>query len=237
MEFARRGRALRRVLAERAHQGIIDFRRDRFVAMARRRRFGLDNRGQHRLVVIRFQIDIEIIRPGHRLIQHRCERIQVGPRRHLLAQGLLWRHIQQRARLRAGRAVEPIVARLPHVGQAEIGQLEMAFLGDQDVLRLDVAMDDVARVECFQRMAHVRRNSEQRRTVERAAFAHQVVQIPTRQVFHDQEDGIPLLPQRERRHDIRMVEAGRQPRLADEPFARARLRERLGAQLLDRHGA
>jgi hypothetical protein len=40
-----------------------------------------------------------------------------------------------------GRSAESVGARLNHLGEAEVGQLQVAVVGDQQVLRLEVAED------------------------------------------------------------------------------------------------
>jgi hypothetical protein len=63
----------------------------------------------------------------------------------------LGRHVVDAADQRAGRGV---TGRGRRPGDAEVGDLRVPASGDQDVLGLDVAMNDVAGVRPRQRLAH-----------------------------------------------------------------------------------
>ncbi len=80
------------------------------------------------------------------LVQDRPQGVHVGrrPDRVLLAPGLLRRHVARRAHGHAAYG-QPAVALQPS-GQAEIGDLGRAVGGEQDVGRLEVAVDDPALV-------------------------------------------------------------------------------------------
>ena len=74
------------------------------------------------------------------LVQHHAHRIDVAARIELLALHLLGTHVVRRPddqpRLR-----HPLM-RLGHARDAEVHQLDLALVIDEDVLRLDVAVDD-----------------------------------------------------------------------------------------------
>ena len=78
---------------------------------------------------------------GQQLVQDRAQGVDVGERPDLLglALGLLGGHVAGRAQDRVGRRQAASVQRL---GQAEVGDLGRAVGGQQDVARLQVAMDD-----------------------------------------------------------------------------------------------
>ncbi len=84
-----------------------------------------------------------------------------------------------------------------------------------------------------ERVADVRGDAQEQRAVQRAAPLDQPAQIATGQVFHDQKQGVCVLAQGIGLHDVGVVKAGRQPRLADEPLARAFFHEGLRIELLD----
>ena len=92
---------------------------------------------------------------GQQLVQHDAERIDVAYRRHGLAAHLL------RARVIRRHHAQPIIvagdlariARLQELGDAEVEQLRHAVGADQDVRRLQVAMDDGAAVRVGDRGA------------------------------------------------------------------------------------
>ena len=84
-------------------------------------------------------------RPAARhLVQHAAEAEQVGPLVELLPEGLLRGHVHRRAGNKAALRDAGVVG---GAGQAEVGDLRLvrpAF--EQDVARLDVAVDQVARM-------------------------------------------------------------------------------------------
>ena len=97
----------------------------------------------------------KLLAAGGHLVEHDAEREQVGARIDILAARLLGRHVgdgadvvpttlvkcSARARLGGGAA---LVGRAlgRQLGQAEVEHLHLAAAGDEDVGRLDVAMDD-----------------------------------------------------------------------------------------------
>ncbi len=68
-----------------------------------------------------------------------------------VARGLLRRHVRGGAHDRAGLRLAAVAIHLP--GQTEVGDLRRAITGEEDVGRLEVAVDHVAAV----RQVHRRR--------------------------------------------------------------------------------
>ena len=105
------------------------------------------------------------------LVEHDAEREQIGARVQLLAARLLRRHVGDRAerRARAGQdssaTPRSAAASTPPTGvrprrqlrQAEIEHLRVAARRDEDVGRLDVAVDDALRVRGVQRVGNLDR--------------------------------------------------------------------------------
>ena len=87
-------------------------------------------------------------RAGEHLVEHDAERVEVGLAGDRLAERLLGRDV-------VGRAEHAPGDRQPLLGErardAEVGDLGAAFLADEDVLRLDVAVDDHALVRGAER--------------------------------------------------------------------------------------
>ena len=79
---------------------------------------------------------------GERLVEDAAERVDVGCRADLAAAPLLGRHVFDRADDRGAAEYAAVAERL---GEAEVGQ-EGAFALEQDVVRLDVAVDDAGGV-------------------------------------------------------------------------------------------
>ena len=84
---------------------------------------------------------------GEHLEGHGGERVDVHAGRRRRAVQLLGRHVAEAAHERA-RAGD--VGPVGDVGHAQIGELHGALVSEQDVGRLDVAVDDAARVDRIQ---------------------------------------------------------------------------------------
>ncbi len=69
------------------------------------------------------------------------------------AHGLLRRH--ERGRAQRGPGARRLAAGLAHAGHAEVEQLDHVLAGDEDVGRLDVAVDDALVVEALERVAEL----------------------------------------------------------------------------------
>ena len=82
----------------------------------------------------------------HHLVGHDPERVEVGPRPHLLRHRLLGRHVGGRADRGPGRGQElrGVPGLVERAADPEVGDLHPALAGDHHVLRLHVAMDDPA---------------------------------------------------------------------------------------------
>ena len=93
-------------------------------------------------------------RSGQQLVEHHAEREDVAARVERLARGLLRRHVGDRADDHAGPRVRADHARVSRrrragfeqLGQAEVGELGVAVLRDEDVVGLDVAVQDAGGV-------------------------------------------------------------------------------------------
>ena len=81
-----------------------------------------------------------------RFVGNECSRPHVNGARQHLTTHLLGSHVRERAK-------EALIDRrigMVHLGNTEVGQLENAVLAQQDVARLDVAMDDAAGMRVFE---------------------------------------------------------------------------------------
>ncbi len=99
-------------------------------------------------------------RAGQKLIQQHAQRVDVAPRVDILVVqlGLLGRHVLQRAHhrpeTRVHRALgEPLAGRLGHAEIDDLGDRPAVIGRDQDVRRLDVAVDDPLLVGVLDRLA------------------------------------------------------------------------------------
>ena len=86
--------------------------------------------------------------PDEHLVEDDAERVDVGLAVDLVAERLLGRDVVRRAE---DAAVGRQALLLERAGDPEVGDLRRALLVDEDVLGLDVAVDDPARVRGAER--------------------------------------------------------------------------------------
>ena len=84
---------------------------------------------------------------GQQRVQHAADRVEIAPLCHRFAFGLFGRHVVDRA---DHATVRCHLAGAEQLRDAEVGQLHEPFARDQQVGRLDVAVDDPAVVRQFQ---------------------------------------------------------------------------------------
>ncbi len=168
-----------------------------------------------------------------RLVEHEPERVHVHPRVRRFAVDLLGRHVERGAELLLQRGLE---APLVELGQAEVDDLDHVLRGDEQVLRLEVAVDEpvpVRRGHPLGRLAHPAR----RRLAREAAARHRqrVTEAPPFHQLEDEEEAVPVDAGVEEAHHVGVVdERERRPLLGE---ARAELGQRLAAGGEDLEGA
>ena len=150
------------------------------------------------------------------LVQREGERVDVGLGARLEALGLLGGHVGERADDVAGRG-QP--GRVGDQGDAEVHQLGARLaVDDLDVLRLDVAVDDAARVGVVERLAEVGADLADLAVGEHV-FAGQAGEGRALDQLGDEQRVAVLLPHLVEGHDAGVVEARRRLRLAQHPLA------------------
>ncbi len=174
----------------------------------------------------------ERLAAGEQLEEHHPRRVHVRARARAVAGHLLGRQVgdgpdeQARPGVRGGR-LRP--------GQAEVRHLQPAVGGQQDVLRLDVAVHDAGRVRGGQAVEHAGHDVQRRRRGEPAAFAEHLLERAPGHVFHGQVQKRPVGALVEDRDHVLV----RQPRdrlgLADEPADELLVPGQLGVHDLERH--
>src|ERR671918_3006732 len=103
---------------------------------------------------------------GEHLEEHEPEAVDVGPGRGLFAAELLGRQVVGR---RAGRACVSAASGGGDVGRyAEVGEVGVPLLVEEDVRRLDIAVDDTLPVSGPEGGANVLDHPERVRDVQRA---------------------------------------------------------------------
>ena len=118
------------------------------------------------------------------------------------------------------------------LGETEVGDLHAAFLVDQDVLGLDVAMDDAFIVGELQGIADLRHDPERFGGLQ-SAGPHRLAQIDAVHEFHDEITETAGLADIVNADNVRMAEHGERLGLAHEPFGKRGILAELRRQNLD----
>ncbi len=149
-------------------------------------------------------------RPGQAFEHQTREAVLVGAAVQRLASDLLGRHVVDRAHeLTVGG---PLLGRT--LGEAEVRQVAMLASPvaiEQDVARLDVAMDEPAPVGGVERVGDLLEDGNGPSRIQRALAAQKLLQVPARdEAHHDEQPGVLLARLVDRDH-VGVVEAGGQP--------------------------
>ena len=118
------------------------------------------------------------------------------------------------------------------LGEAEVGQVDAAGLVDQDVPGLHVAVDEAAPVRCVEGVRDLREQVERALRVERAFALDQPAEVGAFDEAHREVDDAVSLAGGVDREDARMLERGREPRLAEEALPEPLVGGELGQQRL-----
>ncbi len=169
------------------------------------------------------------------LDHHRPDREKVGLHSGRLARSPFGGEIagsaqdDTRERHVVGRAIE-VRPEIEALGDAEVGDLRVPILLQEDVAGFDVSVQDPELVgggEGAERLGH---HAEHPRGRERTPGDDLVAQRVPRQAFHDEERGSLLFAEVEDRHDVGVDEAGGEQRLLLEPLPHAGQSLCLGAE-------
>jgi hypothetical protein len=190
------------------------------------------------------RLAVERLHQGERLVEHDAERVDVGavvdgdP----LGERLLGAQVVRRAGDVAGARE---AARLLVLREAEVGEVRGALLVEEDVLRLDVAVDHAVLVDVRQRLGDLERRPE--RLLDRAAQRGRVgaphrlralaaarldplVEVAARHPLHGEEAHPAVGARFEELHDVGVAQAARRGRLVLEAVDAARRRRDRGVQ-------
>ncbi len=177
----------------------------------------------------------ERVRARECLVQHQGRGEDVGGTGDVLAEGLLRRHVGERAE-------QPVVdgrVGIADERDAEVGQLQDAVVAQQHVARLDVAVHDAVLVGVGQRIADRGHRAHDGGVVEHA-LAEGARQVVAAHQLEDHVDVVVVLDALEQPDDGRVVERRGDPHLApgaplEALVAGDRLqRDRVAAGLVDR---
>ena len=177
---------------------------------------------------------------GEALEHHDAERENIGPPVKRPAARLLGRHVPWRAdddaalaRIRPGRGIGRAGQRQPR--EAKIDHFHVPAGADDDVGRLDVAVDQAAAVRRGQRLSDFTRIAHG--VVDRQGSAAQpVAQRLPFDVLDDEEVDAVVTADVVERADVRMIEAGDRASFLLEARMQARVRTQMGRQDLQGHG-
>ena len=186
----------------------------------------LDRALDHGLIGLVRRRLLEQPAPGQQLVRDHAEREHVGPAIDVVGDALFGRHVRELAldgaRARAGLA--QLGLRDP-----EVDDLDHALEADDQVLRRDIAVDDVERLTVRRLVVRVvqpgrglREHVEHQWHGDLAAgqplggAAHDHRERQAGEELHDHEVAVLVLAQLHGLDDVRVVEAGREPGLVQE---------------------
>ena len=179
--------------------------------------------------------------PGHHSKQQPAERIEIGARIDRLAAHLLGRHVIRRAHQRAIGGLHQrrgALGRVEDLGEAEIEHLDVLIAagsaGDEDVLRLEIAVHDPDAVRFAEAGADLV-GDEQRPARREAAFVfEQLREVAAGEVLHHQIDDTLPHAEVEDGDRVGIGELRDRHRLAAKALGKVRVTAQIGAQQLDR---
>jgi hypothetical protein len=120
-------------------------------------------------------------------------------------------------------------------GEAEVGEVDGAVLSEQDVGRFDVSVDEPARMGGVEGAGDGADDGHGPLGLEPAFLLEHRAEIGAFDVAHGDVEQPVCLAGVEDRHDVRVIQAGGQLRLAQEALAKARVLRQFGGQQLQRH--
>ena len=215
---------------------------DHAIDLGRHTRTSLGDRGGRVLKMSEQRRDIGSLLEwrGRRqaLVHDARQRVFVRPTVHLVALDLLGGDVVHRAHEGPGLG-QPALGRRG-LRQAEVRQVGMLLVlveRDQDVGRLDVAVDESRPMGCVQGARDRMQQRPDALGLESPLSLDQAAQVCAAHVPHRDEQIAVDLAGLVDGHDVRVVEPGRELRLADEPAPERRVGRELRGQHLDRDAA
>ena len=167
------------------------------------------------------------------LVEHDAERVHVAARVGGLALGLLRREVRGGPHHGALLGEALVVTGVDRAGDAEVGHLRHAGVGDEDVRRLHVAVDHAVAVGEGERVGHLGTEARGHVGAQRAVAADDLGERVAGHELHGHEVGAAVLAPVVDPHDVRVVQAGRGLGLAAETLHEGGVGRVLGEQHLD----
>ena len=173
-----------------------------------------------------FALAREWMAPGQQLVKQDAQRPHVGAVVELVTAGLLGRHVGERSETHAGpREVGELAS-----GQAEVEDLHFVIVGDQNVRRLDVAMDDAELMGMSEAARDLRHDGDGVLDRERSLL-HALRQRSALIERHGEEEAaVTGLADVEDGADVRMIESRGRARLGEQAPRRLFRRRANGAE-------
>ena len=230
-ELARRAIAPPRLLGERAGEHGVELLGKVGTRLRRRRRLLVHVRPEERDVGRPRERRL----PGQALVEDAAERVDVRALVERVARDLLGGDVLERADDLAGGGDSRERARA--LGQpevAEVAVLATAGLRDEDVRGLDVAVDEALLVRGVERLGDLGEELDRALRLERTVLRDELGEVGALDVAHGEEEHAVLLARLVDGDDVRVVERGGDPRLAQEALAEALVLGELGRDHLER---
>ena len=149
---------------------------------------------------------------GEKLVEHRAERIHVRRRRRGLAAGLLRRDVRRRAHDRSVLG-EPRTVEEPR--DSEVGELRHSVTVEEDVSRCHVTVHELGSRGAPRAQRRALTPHMPRRRGEPPATCDLVRERRAVDDLHRDERAALVLPHSVHLHDVRVVDVGSEPRLAE----------------------
>ena len=157
-------------------------------------------------------------RSGERLEEDAPERVHVGTTVDVVPPDLLRSHVVDGSqKMTVGRPAIGDALRQPEVGEIDV--LATVLVVEQDVRRLDVAVDEPSGMCGIERVGDLARDRECSGRLERPLASQELREVRPFDVAHRDEQAVIRLAGLVDRDHVRVVERGREPRLAQHPIA------------------
>ncbi len=173
--------------------------------------------------------------PGEHLVEHHTEGVDVAARVDGQALGLLGREVGGGAHDEAGLC--HLLVRADRTGDAEVGDLDLAVGGDEDVARLDVAVHDTVAMRIGERLGDPCSHGGRLQRRQRSLGADDRGERFPVDVFHDDEVGRLRLAPVEDRDDVGVAQVGGGLGLSAEALDEGVVGGELREEHLQRHEA
>ena len=171
--------------------------------------------------------------PRQHFVEHDARGVDVRARVRAVAPRLLGRHVVHRAE----RLLRERVGGVGEAGDAEVSDLDAAVAKHHDVLRLDVAVDDVVTVGHGERLGNLGANLGNLLAVEGAVLLDAALEVGAAQVLHDDVVRVAVLAPVIDRDDVRALQRCRGLGLLLEARRKRGVVGVLRQHRLDSHGA